>query len=134
VTPKINQKIDQKINDAIDPMIRRAIAGKKLLRFTLDGAERLAEPHDYGIRNGVPQLLVFQIGGASRSGGLPDWRWVDLSRAAGFEILDQTFPGSRAAPSGKHARWDRLFARVDQQVDERDGGGARDDDQAGRSR
>jgi hypothetical protein len=105
------------IDSAIDGSIRRAIAEKRLLRFSLDGHARIAEPHDYGIRNGLPQLLAYQIAGGSRSGRLPDWRWVNLSRASGVEVLDQTFAGSRAAPSGKHARWDRLFARVDQSVE-----------------
>jgi hypothetical protein len=95
-----------------DALIRRAIAEKRLIRFVLSGGVRVAEPHDYGIRNGSVQLLAFQTGGASRSGGLPDWRWVDVSRASEVEVLDQTFPGRRAAPSGKHARWDRLFVRV----------------------
>lgn len=45
---------------------------------------RIAEPHDYGIRDGVAQLLVFQVGGESRSGTLPNWRWVVLPH--GLEI------------------------------------------------
>ncbi|HEY4183830.1 MAG TPA: hypothetical protein VGP07_02125 [Polyangia bacterium] len=95
-----------------DALIRRAIAEKRVVRFTLDGGVRTAEPHDYGVRNGKTQLLVFQIGGASRSGGLPDWRWVELARASAFELLGQTFRGGRVAPSGKHAQWEQLFARV----------------------
>jgi hypothetical protein len=95
-----------------DATIRQAISQKRLLRFSLRGRLRVAEPHDYGIRHGVPQLLVYQVGGESASGRLPNWRWVVLSEASGFHLLEQTFPGGRPAPSGRHSRWERLFARV----------------------
>jgi hypothetical protein len=28
------------------------------------------------------------------------------------QLLDQTFPGGRPSPSGKHHKWDQLFLRV----------------------
>jgi len=76
-----------------DATIRAAITQKRLIEFVLHGHVRIAEPHDYGIRNGVPQLLVYQIAGKSASGKLPDWRWVVLAQASGLKLLDQTFPG-----------------------------------------
>lgn len=99
-------------SSAADAAIRRAIIEKKVIQFALDGGVRTAEPHDYGVRKGKVQLLVYQLSGASRSGRLPDWRWVDLSRATDFQVLDQTFAGGRNAPSGKHAQWEQLFLRV----------------------
>jgi hypothetical protein len=96
----------------IDALIRHAIAQKRLLQFSFRGGVRIAEPHDYGVRNGNTQLLVFQTGGASRSGGLPDWRWIDVARVSEVAILEQTFSGRRPAPSGKHAQWDQVFVRV----------------------
>jgi hypothetical protein len=98
---------------AADERIRRAIATKRLLKFSLYGLVRIAEPHDYGIRGGAPQLLAYQVRGGTRSGKLPAWRWVALDRASDFEVLDETFPGSRNAETQAHADWDRLFARVD---------------------
>ncbi len=95
-----------------DAIIRGAIRDKRLVSFSLHGCVRVAEPHDYGIRNGEPQLLVYQVGGESRSGKLPNWRWVILSHATGFALLDQTFAGGRVAPSGNHSPWERLFLRV----------------------
>lgn len=95
-----------------DEAIRRAITERRLIQFTLDGGARVAEPHDYGVRKGKAQLLVFQVSGASRSGRLPDWRWVDLSRATDFQVLDSSFAGGRNVPSGKHAGWEQLFLRV----------------------
>ena len=97
----------------VDQILRRAIAARRLIRFWLDGHERIAEPHDYGIRGDAVHILVFQVGGTSRSGSLPDWRWVRLSRATGFELLDQRFTGGRDVPTGHHAAWDRLFLRVE---------------------
>ena len=50
-----------------DERIRFAIVHRRLLKFTLYGLSRVGEPHDYGIRNGAPQLLVYQVGGESQS-------------------------------------------------------------------
>jgi len=96
----------------IDATIRRAITERRLLRFSLDGGARIAEPHDYGVRKGKVQLLVYQLSGASRTGRLPDWRWVDLSRATDFELLEQEFAGPRQAPSARHTGWEQLLLRV----------------------
>jgi hypothetical protein len=100
-------------SDVTDSLIRRAITEKKLLRFSLDGGARIAEPHDYGVRKGKVQLLVFQVSGASRSGRLPDWRWVDLSRATDFAVLEQSFPGRQMTLSENRVTWEQLFLRVD---------------------
>jgi hypothetical protein len=96
-----------------DQRIRFAIAHKRLLKFRLYDVLRIAEPHDYGIRRGAPQLLVYQVGGKSRSGRLPAWRWVVLGHASDFEVLDETFAGSRNAETRDHAEWDKVFARVE---------------------
>src|SRR5882672_4687454 len=82
-----------------DATVRAAITQKRLIEFVLHGHVRIAEPHDYGIRSGVPQLLVYQIAGKSASGKLPDWRWVVLAEASGLKLLDQTFPGGRPSAS-----------------------------------
>jgi hypothetical protein len=95
---------------AVDQRIVTAIEERRLIRFSYDGRSRIAEPHDYGVRNGAAQLLVYQIGGESRSGGLPQWRLVKLSGVSGVELLDERFAGSRDA--GQHNEWDQLFARV----------------------
>lgn len=101
---------------AADAAIRRAISERKLIRFSLDGGSRVAEPHDYGVRKGKAQLLVYQLSGVSRSGRLPDWRWVDLSRATDFEVLEKSFAGGRDTGSGGHVVWEQLFLRVENSV------------------
>lgn len=97
----------------LDRAIRDAILQKRLVRFMLHGRPRVAEPHDYGLRARVPQLLVYQVGGESGSGRLPGWRWAKLADISELKILDEKFPGGRPAPSGRHARWDELYLRVE---------------------
>jgi WYL domain len=89
-----------------------AIETRHLVRFTYNGKARIAEPHDYGVQKGRAHLLAYQVGGESGSGRLPDWRWFDLAKMPGVEVLDQTFPGHRDVPSGKHHQWEELFIRV----------------------
>jgi hypothetical protein len=99
------------VDTATHQVILTAIHERLLLRFSLDGKDRVAEPHDYGIKAGVVRLLVYQISGAS-SGPLPGWRWIDVSRMSDVEALNKMFAGGRTS-SGKHHTWDILFARVD---------------------
>jgi hypothetical protein len=100
------------VTPEVDEALRRAITGKRLVRFQFHGCVRVAEPHDYGVRNGAVQLLIYQVGGESRSGKLPNWRWIIVSEMSGLEVLEQTFAGGREAPSGGHAKWDELYLRV----------------------
>jgi len=96
---------------SLDDLLRRAIAERRMIRFTLDGLERVAEPHDYGTLKDLDRVLVYQVGGESRSGGLPDWRLVTVKKMSKLEVLDRTF--SEHSGTGKrHHHWDRLFATV----------------------
>ena len=95
----------------IHPLIAQAIQETRLLRLLYKEKERVIEPHDYGIQNGVVKLLAYQVGGVS-SGRLPAWRSLHGDLISNIEILDRTFAGGRDAPSGKHQKWDQLFLRV----------------------
>ena len=77
-----------------------------------DGHKRIGEPHDYGIMQGKPTLLFYQTAGHSRSGGLPQWRNLDVSKIAAVHPLDKTFRGGRSTKSGRHRQWDVLFIRA----------------------
>ena len=96
----------------VDKLLRTAISERKRIRFIYQGKPRTAEPHDYGIQKGLVRLFCYQIGGESRSGPLPDWRLIDVPGMSNLEILKETFAGSRPIPSGKHQKWDEVFARV----------------------
>jgi hypothetical protein len=60
----------------------------------------------------MKQLLIYQIGGESRSGKIPDWRLMRVAAMKRVRILNKEFAGGRAIPSGKHKKWDQLIARV----------------------
>jgi hypothetical protein len=94
-----------------DRLLREAIAGRWLIRFSLGGGPpRIGEPHDYGVLHGVDRVLVFQVGGESRSGRLPDWRLVTVGKISALEVLDVRFAGARGTGGGYH--WDRIHASV----------------------
>jgi hypothetical protein len=95
----------------LDHLLRTAIEQTRLIRLRYQNKDRIVEPHDYGVHNGVTKLLTYQVGGAS-SGPLPNWRWLDVDLISDAKLLDQTFPGGRPIPSGKHHKWDQLFLRV----------------------
>jgi hypothetical protein len=95
----------------VDELLRAAIDQKRLIGLVYLNKPRIVEPHDYGIHSGSVKLLAYQVGGAS-SRPLPNWRWMEVVSISDLRLLDQTFPGGRPTPSGKHHRWDQLFARV----------------------
>ena len=53
----------------------------------------------------------YQIAGSS-SRPLPNWILMKVQEMDDLELLEQTFPGGRPTPSGKHLQWDILFIRV----------------------
>jgi hypothetical protein len=89
-----------------------AIAALRLVSFSLQGFERIAEPHDYGVIGGRRRLFFYQVGGASRSAPPVGWRWADIGDIAGLRALDRRFDGPRPASSGRHQKWDRIIASV----------------------
>lgn len=95
----------------LDQLLRIAIEQTRLVRLRYRNKDRIVEPHDYGVHNGVIKLFAYQVGGAS-SAPLPNWRWMEAELITGAELLDKTFPGGRGAESGKHHKWDQLFLRV----------------------
>jgi hypothetical protein len=95
-----------------DRLLRLAIRERRVVKFVLDGCERIAEPHDYGIMNGTKRLFFYQVGGQSRSGRPQGWRWAQLKKIEDLQVLEQHFRGPRSAPSGQHVSWDERFATV----------------------
>lgn len=95
-------------------IIIQAINEKKVVKFDYHGFDRVAEPHVYGTLNGIKSILTYQIRGGSKSGGLPQWRRVNLDEIHNFVITEETFPGRRPFPSNKHASFDERFAIVDE--------------------
>jgi hypothetical protein len=100
-----------KANPNLDQLLQTAIEQTRVIRLRYGNKNRIVEPHDYGVHNGVRKLLTWQIGGSSNS-PLPGWRWMETDLITDAEILAQTFPGGRVTPSGKHHEWEQLFLRV----------------------
>jgi hypothetical protein len=65
-----------------------AIENKRLVEFEYQERNRVAEPHDYGIKDGVKRPLIYQIRGQSKSGDLPNWRWVEVDQIRGLRVLE----------------------------------------------
>lgn len=99
------------LNPNINPLLRKAIEERRLIRLTYKGRERVVEPHDYGVHKGIVKLLGYQVGGSS-SHKIPAWRSMEESLISGIELLNGTFPGGRPTPSGNHHQWDQIFIRV----------------------
>jgi hypothetical protein len=76
------------------------------------GQKRIGEPHDYGIRNGKPALLLYQFAGYTSSGRLPCWRNLDPTSFRAVRPLNRTFHGGRTTETGQHREWDQLFIRA----------------------
>jgi hypothetical protein len=101
------------VEPAIHELILTAIHQKRLLRFVYKEKIRVVEPQDYGIQKGAVHLFTYQLAGESSSGTLPDWRKFAVQGISNIELLEESFPGSRAVPSQRHQEWDVLFGRVD---------------------
>lgn len=95
-----------------DSLLKTAIANKQLLTFTYDGLDRIVEPHVYGVTNGISEVLVYQTGGQSSSGNLPNWRRMKIDKISNMQILNEHFTGPRPYPSGKHSSFDTVIAVV----------------------
>ena len=96
----------------MERVLVQAIADKNLIEFWYGDHQRIAEPHVLGVSSGVTQLLGYQLGGTSSSGGIPEWRRFDLHKISELSVLSNTFPGRRPFPSGRHSSWDREIAVV----------------------
>ena len=94
-------------------LIRDAILNKRLIQFEYGGLRRTAEPHVYGMKKGEAQLLVYQVGGGSSSGGrLPQWRRLKVSEISNLKELKETFSGARQTPAGQHSGFDQVIVSV----------------------
>jgi len=96
-------------------IIRNAIANREVIEFSYKGYPRIAEPYVYGIKNGKRQILVYQIGGSTTSGKIPDWRRINLDDISGIRVIKgQTFQGIREniQSTANHQDWDTIIASV----------------------
>ena len=91
-------------------LLVEAIGARRLVSFAYHGLPRVAEPHTYGVLGGKEQLLAYQVGGGSGSGGLPEWRRFDADGIEDARMLPGRF--APRSPAGHHAPWARVIAFV----------------------
>ena len=100
--------------ESLDAQLRSAIANRRLIQFEYEGITRVAEPHDYGLRESLSRVLVYQRRKSGRAGaGATGWRDLFLSKIGKCEVLGETFPGTRGDAHKHHYDWDVLYARVE---------------------
>jgi hypothetical protein len=109
----------QAMDASLDQLLRKAIEMRRMIRFRYKDQERVAEPHDYGIQNGIVRLFCYQVGGRS-SGRLPGWRMINVSEMRDCGMVEKQFAGNRETPTGTHHHWDQIFASVAPPASERD--------------
>jgi predicted DNA-binding transcriptional regulator YafY len=94
-------------------MICQAIAQHRLLTFSYDGAERVVEPHVYGVdAHGEALLSAYQVSGGSRSGQEAGWKFFRMHKMVGLRALDRHFSG----PRPEYQRDDGVFATIQCQL------------------
>lgn len=89
-------------------VIRNAIANRQVIEFSYHGYQRIAEIHVYGIIDGKRQVLVYQVGGLTSSGKIPDWRLISIDDLKNFKATNQNF-SPREKPSYK---WETVISEV----------------------
>jgi len=95
-------------------LIRQAILEHKAIHAIYNGQYREMCPHVLGNKNGKPQALFYQFGGASNSrpiqpDGSPDnWRCIELSKLSNVTIHDTVW---HTAPN--HSRPQTCVGNVD---------------------
>src|SRR5579884_285452 len=79
--PRIGDEMPERqaTPSSLDTLIRKAIRNRRLIQFQYKNHERIAEPHDYGVQNGIVRLFCYQVGGRS-TGRLPGWRMINVSK------------------------------------------------------
>jgi len=100
-------------HEILDAQLRLAIEKKRLIQLEYDGDLRVAEPHDYGLIDAVPRLLMYQrrkAGDATKPSR--GWRLLYIAQVKDCVVLDETFSGTRGDPHEHHYQWDVLYARV----------------------
>ena len=102
------------VTTALDARIRQAISQKRLVDVCYNGRHRVAEPHDYGKRNGADRLLIYQLQSKAESARESrGWRLLDVMKIESLTILDSTFKGSRSDARQSHHAWEVIYLRVE---------------------
>ncbi|HEV3342383.1 MAG TPA: WYL domain-containing protein [Pirellulales bacterium] len=89
----------------------KAISDRRVIRCMYRGHQRIGEPHLLGIEGDDLTLEIFQTGGGSESGGLPDWRHYKVDGITQVVALKQTF-AVRPDFNVNRDRWRKIVCHV----------------------
>ena len=68
-------------------LVKQAILEKKQIHAEYKGYTRQMCPHVIGWKDGKPHALFYQFGGQSSSGGLPQWRCMNLEELSNVSAV-----------------------------------------------
>lgn len=69
-------------------LIKQALLAKQPIRAWYKGQPREMCPHVLGWKHGRPHGLFYQFGGGTNSGGLPQWRCMNIEELSRVEIVN----------------------------------------------
>jgi hypothetical protein len=97
-------------------LVRQAILEQRSIHATYTGLHREMTPHVLGTKDGKPQALFYQYGGASNSrpiqpdGSAENWRCIEIAKLSNVVIVD----GRHTAPN--HSRPQTCVGVIDVEV------------------
>lgn len=96
----------------MDETIRDVIKNKLIITCNYDGLPRKLETHVYGRKGDKRGILVYQIGGKSKSGHPIGWKRMYFSNIDSLVITTDKFKGKRDT-TGTHQDWDEIYLIVE---------------------
>ncbi len=95
------------------PEIFTAIRALKLIQFDYRGHYRVVEPHMFGRRQGLDQVLGYQVRGTAGEGLNQDWRMFEVADMRNVSMLTESFHGHMPAHWVQRLDWDEVYAAVE---------------------
>jgi hypothetical protein len=96
----------------VDSMLVDAIDQRHTIMFDYEGAERIVEPHCYGVtKKGKEAIRGYQVGGYSSSGRM-GWRLFSVDKVRNLSVGKDVF----SAPRPGYKRGDRDMETIYAQI------------------
>lgn len=93
-------------------ILSQAIAQRRVIELHALHHRRIGEPHLIGIaRNGIEQVELYQTGGGSSRGNLPEWRRFNVEDVTSVLLLDESFT-RRDSFNSDDPYWEQVITSV----------------------
>lgn len=100
----------------IKQALSQAINARHTIECIYHGKKRFLEPYHFGSLGGREQLHCFQYAGESESGGLPEWRNLQLDEIRELQIDNKQQFTIRASYHPGNAHYTFIEKRIDEHV------------------